>query len=85
MGQLPLRDDKSMSLGGSDLKERRERERERRVPRPRMHANFHDRQSTVIKATASFEFCAQTDCKTAHCRASTGLREAVILKNARRE
>jgi len=83
MGQLPLRDDKPMSLGGSDLKERRQRER--RVPRPRMHANFHDRQSTVIKATASFDFCAQTDYKTAHCQASTGLREAVILKNARRE
>jgi len=28
MGQLPLRDDKPMSLGGRDLKERRERERE---------------------------------------------------------
>jgi len=25
MGQLPLRDDKPMSLGGRDLKERRER------------------------------------------------------------
>ena len=59
MGQLPLRDDKPMSLGGRDLKERRERER-RRVPRPRMHANFHDRQSTVIKATASFDTCAPT-------------------------
>ena len=29
MGQLPLRDDKPMSLGGSDLKERREREIDR--------------------------------------------------------
>ena len=58
MRQLPLRDDKPMSLGGSDLKERRERER--RVTRPRMHANFHDRQSTVIKATARFDSCAQT-------------------------
>jgi len=56
MGQLPLRDDEPMSLGSSDLKGRRER----RVSQPRMHANFHDRQSTVIKATASFDTCALT-------------------------
>jgi hypothetical protein len=34
---LPLRHEKPMSLKGNDLKGRRER----RVPRPRMHASFH--------------------------------------------